>query len=49
MINKGTSILQYFIDNGILNDSNKDDVTREVYEEGKSWEQVLIEKTKEQR
>ncbi|PCJ57163.1 MAG: type II secretion system protein GspE [Planctomycetota bacterium] len=47
MIKKETSILQYFIDNGVLNDSNKDDVARDVYEEGKSWEEVLIEKTKE--
>ena len=46
MIGKGSKILQHFIDNGLIDEAVRDDVQREVYDRGKNWEEVLVEKSK---
>lgn len=47
MIGKGSKILQHFIENGLIEESIREDVQREVYDKGKNWEEVLVEKSKE--
>lgn len=47
MIGKGSKILQHFIDNGLIEEALREEVQKEVYDRGKNWEDVLIDKSKE--